>query len=211
VRPARTTYVVVHRGERLGRIELGVVGAHNALDSAAALLVGLGLGLPFARLAEGLAGFAGARRRMEHKGTAAGVRVFDDYAHNPAKVRAALTAARVVAGSGRLVVVFQPHLYSRTADFAAEFGQALGIADRVVVLEVYGAREDPVPGVSGALVAGAVPGTPGEDVWYEPNMEKAIELVASLAAEGDLVMTVGAGDVTLLGPEILARLGERGP
>ncbi|HEX7355075.1 MAG TPA: UDP-N-acetylmuramate--L-alanine ligase [Mycobacteriales bacterium] len=208
VRPDGTSYVAHLRGTRLGVVDLAVVGVHNALDSAAAVLTGIGLGLPFAGLADGLAGFTGARRRMELKGTAGGVRVFDDYAHNPAKVAAALTAARVVAGSGRLVVVFQPHLYSRTAYFAAEFGQALGLADVVVVLEVYGAREDPVPGVSGALVAGAVP-LAAEHVRFEPSMDRATEIVASLAAPGDLVMTVGAGDVTLAGPEILARLGER--
>jgi UDP-N-acetylmuramate--alanine ligase len=208
IKPTRTSYSAVLRGERLGRVELGVVGLHNALDSAAALLAGLGLGLPFQELAEGLAGFAGARRRMELKGTVGGVRVFDDYAHNPAKVAAALDAARVVAGSGRLVVIFQPHLYSRTRDFAAEFGRSLSKADSVVVLEVYGAREDPIPGVSGALVAAAVQLPPSE-VRFEQSMDKATDLVASSAAPGDLVMTVGAGDVTLLGPEILARLRER--
>ncbi|MGH3745308.1 MAG: UDP-N-acetylmuramate--L-alanine ligase, partial [Mycobacteriales bacterium] len=208
VRAGSTSYVASLHGTRLGAVDLAVVGVHNALDSAAAILVGLGLGLAFTDLADGLAGFTGARRRMELKGWAAGVRVFDDYAHNPAKVSAALTAARVVAGPGRLIVVFQPHLYSRTADFAAEFGRALGLADEVVVLEVYGAREDPVPGVSGALVAGAVP-LPPSHVRFEPSMERATELVAALAEPGDLVMTVGAGDVTLVGPEILARLGEQ--
>jgi UDP-N-acetylmuramate--alanine ligase len=208
ITPLRTTYAAVYRGERLGVVELQVVGLHNALDSAAAVLAGLRLGLPFREVADGLARFAGARRRFEHKGTAAGVRVYDDYAHNPPKVAAALTAARVVAGGGRLVVVFQPHLFSRTADFAAEFGQALGLADEVVVLDVYAAREDPVPGVSGELVAGAIP-LPPSRVHFEPDMGAATALVADLARDGDLVMTVGAGDVTLLGPEILARLRER--
>ncbi len=208
VRPDGTSYSAVLGGTELGRVQLTVVGLHNALDSAGALLAGLGLGLPFRDLGDGLAGFAGARRRFELKGSAAGVRVYDDYAHNPAKVTAALTAARVVAGVGRLIVVFQPHLFSRTADFAAEFGRALGLADEVVVLEVYAAREDPVPGVSGALVAGAVP-LPPASVRFEPSMQTAGLLVADLARAGDLVMTVGAGDVTLLGPEILDRLRER--
>ena len=208
VGPGGTSYVAMSRGERLGRVELAVVGVHNALDSAAALATGLTLGLPFTCLAEGLAGFTGARRRMELKGTAGGVRVYDDYAHNPAKVTAALTAARVVAGAGRLVVVFQPHLYSRTAHFAAEFGQALGLADEVVVLDVYGAREDPVPGVSGALVSGAVPLAP-DHVHFEPSMQRAIELAADVTRPGDLVMTVGAGDVTLMGPAILGRIAEQ--
>jgi UDP-N-acetylmuramate--alanine ligase len=208
ITPSRTTYMAVFRGERLGIVELHVVGLHNALDSAAALLAALRLDLPFRDLADGLAQFAGARRRFEHKGTAAGVRVYDDYAHNPPKVAAALTAARIVAGTGNLLVVFQPHLFSRTADFAVDFGHALSLADEVVVLDVYGAREDPVPGVSGALVAGAIQLGP-EHVHFEPNMAAATELVAAIARDGDLVMTVGAGDVTLLGPEILAALRSR--
>jgi UDP-N-acetylmuramate--alanine ligase len=207
-RPGGTTYSAVLHGNPVGTVELAVVGLHNALDSAGALLAGIGLGLPFRDLADGVSRFAGARRRFELKGSAAGVRVYDEYAHNPAKVAAALTAAKVVAGRGRLVVVFQPHLYSRTAAFAAEFGQSLGIANEVVVLEVYGAREDPVPGVSGVLISDAVPLSP-EHVRFEPSMQAATELVADLAQDGDLVMTVGAGDVTLLGPEILARLRER--
>lgn len=203
-----TSYTATLDGVALGRVELAVVGRHNALDSAGALLAGLGLGLPFADLAAGLATFAGARRRFELQGIAAGVRVYDDYAHNPAKVTAALTAARVVAGTGRLVVVFQPHLFSRTQEFAGAFGAALGLADEVVVLDVYGAREDPVPGVSGALVAGAVP-LPADHVHFEPDMRRATALVVALAAPGDLVMTVGAGDVTQLGPQILADLRAR--
>lgn len=208
IRPDGTSFGAVQRGSRLGRVDLAVVGRHNALDAAAALLTGLSLGFGFAELTAGLAGFTGARRRFEFKGSAAGVRVVDDYAHNPAKVMAALSGARVVAGQGRLLVAFQPHLYSRTQLFAADFGQALALADEVVVLEVYGAREDPVPGVSGQLVADAVP-LPAERVRYLPSAIQAADWLAGHARPGDLVLTVGAGDVTLLGPQVLALLGER--
>ncbi|MGZ4649607.1 MAG: UDP-N-acetylmuramate--L-alanine ligase, partial [Kineosporiaceae bacterium] len=137
------------------RIALRVPGAHNALNAAAAWTAGTWLGLDPSCLAEGLAAFGGARRRFETKGEAAGVLVVDDYAHHPTKVAAVLRAVRGVSGQGRVLALFQPHLYSRTRIFAADFGAALGLADEVVVLDVYGAREDPVPGVSGELVARA--------------------------------------------------------
>jgi UDP-N-acetylmuramate--alanine ligase len=187
-------------------IEISVTGRHMALNSAAALLTGLELGLPADKLIEGLAAYGGVRRRFELKGTVAGVRVYDDYAHHPSKVAAQLRAARVVAAGGRLIVAFQPHLYSRTQAFAPEFGQALGLADEVVVMEVTGVREDPVPGVTGALVADAIP-LPAERVHYEPSWSAAAPLLARLARPGDLVVTMGAGDVTLVGPEVLTELG----
>lgn len=208
VRPAGTSFRAVLHGSRLGLVDLAVVGRHNALDAAAALLTGLGLGQAFEPLAGALAGFGGARRRFELKGTARGVRVVDDYAHNPAKVAAALDAARVVAGSGRVLAAFQPHLYSRTQHFAREFGAALGKADEVVVLEVYGAREDPVPGVSGQLVADAVP-LPAENVRFAPYAADAAAHLAAIARPGDLVVTLGAGDITMLGPQLLSLLLDR--
>ncbi len=202
VEPAGTRYQAIHRGSPLGPVALRVVGRHNALDSAGALLAGLELGFPFAGFAAALGGFRGARRRFEFRGSAAGVRVYDSYDHHPTELRAVLSAARVVAGPGRVIAVFQPHLYSRTATFADGFGQALGLADVAVVLEVYGAREDPIPGVSGALVAAAVPA--GVQAVFEPSWSAVAERVAAAARPGDLVLTVGAGDVTQLGPEILA-------
>jgi UDP-N-acetylmuramate--alanine ligase len=201
-------YEPVLRGRRLPVVDLAVPGRHIALNSAAALLIGLGLGLPEQALVEGLGGYTGVRRRMELKGTAAGVRVYDDYAHHPTEVRAQLVAARDVVGAGRLVVAFQPHMYSRTAAFAEEFGRALGLADEVVVMDVYGAREDPVPGVTGALVASAVPLAP-EHVVFEPSWSAVPRLLADRARPGDLVLTLGAGDVTQVGPEVLLVLGER--
>jgi UDP-N-acetylmuramate--alanine ligase len=193
-------------------VRVAVPGEHMAGNAIAALLAGLELGAPLAGLLEGIAGFGGVRRRFEFKGRSGGVRVYDDYAHHPTEVAAQLRAARPAAHGGRLVVVFQPHLYSRTRLFAAEFGAALGLADQVVVLDVYGAREQPEPGVTGALVAGAVP-LPEDQVHYEPSFERVPPLVASLAGPGDLVLTMGAGDVTMLGPELIAefdRVGKAG-
>jgi UDP-N-acetylmuramate--alanine ligase len=198
-------YEPVLHGRRLATVTLLVPGAHLALNSAAALLTGIGLGLSETELIEGLGGYTGVRRRMELKGTVGGVSVYDDYAHNPTKVRVQLIAAREVAGKGRLIVAFQPHLYSRTAAFAAEFGTALGAADEVVVMDVYGAREDPIPGVTGALVADVVP-LPPDRVLFEPSWSAAAPALAERARPGDLVLTMGAGDVSMVGPEVLEAL-----
>jgi UDP-N-acetylmuramate--alanine ligase len=202
-----TSYTAVLDGVEIARVAIRSPGEHMARNSAAALLAGLELGLPAAGLVEGLARFGGVHRRFELKGVAGGVRVFDDYAHHPTEVAAQLRAARAVAGDGRLVVAFQPHLYSRTREFADGFGRALGLADEVVVMEVYGAREDPVPGVTGAMVAEAVP-LPADRVHFEPSWSAAAPLLAGRARPGDLVMTMGAGDVSMVGPEVLeARRG----
>jgi UDP-N-acetylmuramate--alanine ligase len=200
-----TSYTAVLDGTELGRVRIRVPGEHMALNSAAALLAGLELGLPAAELIEGLGRFGGVHRRFELKGAAGGVRVYDDYAHHPTEVTAQLRAARAVAGAGRLVVAFQPHLYSRTQEFAEGFGAALGLADEVVVMDVYGAREDPVPGVTGAMVADAVP-LPAAHVLFEPSWSATAPALAARARPGDLVMTMGAGDVSMVGPEVLAAL-----
>jgi UDP-N-acetylmuramate--alanine ligase len=205
----RTSYTAVLDGVELGRVRIRVPGEHMARNSAAALLAGLELGLPADGLIDGLGRFGGVHRRFELKGVVGGVRVYDDYAHHPTEVRAQLTAARAVAGDGRLVVVFQPHLYSRTREFADGFGDALGLADEVVVMDVYGAREDPVPGVTGAMVADAVP-LPPEHVLFEPSWSAAAPALAARARPGDLVMTMGAGDVSMVGPEVLEALRRAG-
>jgi UDP-N-acetylmuramate--alanine ligase len=203
-----TSYTALLDGRDLGPVRIQVPGEHMARNSAAALLAGLELGFPAAELIEGLGRFGGVHRRFELKGTAAGVRVYDDYAHHPTEVAAQLRAARAVAGEGRLVVAFQPHLYSRTREFADGFGAALGLADEVVVMEVYGAREDPVPGVTGAMVADAVP-LPADRVAFEPSWSAAAPALAARAEAGDLVVTMGAGDVSMVGPEVLEVLGAR--
>jgi UDP-N-acetylmuramate--alanine ligase len=191
-------------------LHINIPGRHNLLNAAAAYAVAVeGLGQDPERVLEGLVGFSGTRRRFELKGSAAGVSVVDDYAHNPGKVAAVVgTGAELVRGRGRLLVVFQPHLYSRTRDFAREFGQALAPADVVVLMEIYGAREDPMPGVSSQLVADAMRERwPDADVTVVPSWSAVAESVARRARPGDLVLTVGAGDVTMVGPEILRALG----
>jgi UDP-N-acetylmuramate--alanine ligase len=187
-------------------IDVAVPGEHMALNAVAALLAGFELGAPLECLAEGLAAFGGVRRRFEFKGRAGDVRVYDDYAHHPTEVAAQLRAVRHAAGGGRVVVVFQPHLYSRTKAFADEFAGALALADEVVVLDVYGAREEPEPGVTGALIADKIVGT---TVHYEPAFDLAATLAVDIVKPGDLLVTMGAGDVTQLGPAILAELDRR--
>ncbi len=188
------------------QLEIAVPGRHNALNAAAAFATAVELGFPAEAVARGLAAYRGAGRRMEPKGEVDGVRVLDTYAHHPTELRADLTAARDVAGLGRVIAVFQPHLYSRTRIFAAEFGAALGLADEALVLDVYGAREDPEPGVTGKIVADAVPGGRGR---FVPDGVSVPDVIAGLAKPGDLVLTMGAGDVTTLGPMIVAALRDR--
>jgi UDP-N-acetylmuramate--alanine ligase len=191
------------------RLEVGVPGRHNALNAAAAYAAVLELGLPSAlagQAASGLAAYRGARRRMEPKGEAGGVTVLDSYAHHPTELAADLRAARDIGPGGRVIAVFQPHLFSRTRIFAGQFGAALGLADEVFVLDVYAAREDPEPGVTGELVARAVPG--GRAVFL-PDRTATPGAVANVARPGDLVLTMGAGDVTALGPLIVAALRAR--
>jgi UDP-N-acetylmuramate--alanine ligase len=189
-------------------LHVAVPGEHMALNALGALLAGLELGAPLPGLLDGIAAFGGVRRRFEFKGRAAGVRVYDDYAHHPSEVATQLRAVRPTAEPGRLVVIFQPHLYSRTRLFAQEFADALSLADEVIVLDVFGAREEPVPGVSGALIADGI-ALPREQVHYEPSFEKALALVAGRVREGDLVLTMGAGDVTILGPDLVAALDQQ--
>lgn len=203
-----SSFTVLDGGTELGRVTLQIPGRHYVLDAAAALATGLRLGCPFDELRQGLEGFTGTRRRMERKGEAGGVRVYDSYAHHPAEISGDLVAARSVAGEGRVVVAYQPHLVSRTRIFGEAMGHALGAADEVVVLDVYLAREEADPAVTGALVADAVP-LPADRVAFVPDFDAVPAEVARRARPGDLVVTLGAGTVTALGPRILELL-ERG-
>jgi UDP-N-acetylmuramate--alanine ligase len=188
-------------------VELQVPGRHNALNAAAAFAVARELGVDPETAAGALASFSGASRRFEFKGAGRGVRVYDDYAHHPTEVRAALSAARSVAGGHKVHVLFQPHLFSRTREFASEFADALNAADTALVLEIYPAREDPIPGVSSQLIAkdlgpgGRLVG-PGED---------AMQALLAAAGPGDIVLTAGAGDVTAYGPLIVDALAADEP
>lgn len=180
-------------------------GRHMVLNAAGGLALLAELGHDLEVMAKGLAGFRGVGRRWEHRGTVEGVMLFDDYAHHPTEVNATLEAASGVA-RGRLWAVFQPHLYSRTKRFSAEFGTALSSADVVVVTDVYGAREEPEPGVTGELVAEAAEAA-GAEVYYVQHRSDLVEFLLPKVVSGDLVLTMGAGDITLLHTEFASRLG----
>jgi len=188
-------------------MRLAVPGRHMALNALAALLAAVQAGAEPGVVLDALAEFEGVRRRFELVGVAAEVKVFDDYAHHPTKVSAALSAVRALAAEsrGRAIVVFQPHLYSRTQTFAREFGAALSAADEVFVLDVFAAREQPIAGVSGRSIAEHV----SVPVHYVPDFSAVAEQVAACAQPGDVVVTMGAGDVTLLGREILDAVNAR--
>ena len=185
-----------------------VPGLHNALNATAAFATAVGLGFDPESVQMGLGGFRGTRRRFDFKGEVGGVRVFDDYAHHPTEIAATLTAARDVAGAGRLIVAFQAHHYYRTAMYLQEFGVALGLADEVVVLEVFAPGETPIPGVSGQTMAAQVPLDPTH-VVFEPSWSAVAGQLAARANSGDVIMTLGAGDIGMIGSEILDILRER--
>jgi UDP-N-acetylmuramate--alanine ligase len=189
-------------------LRIGAPGGHNLLNAAAAYTAAVhGLGQDPDAVLRGLGAFTGTRRRFELKGVARGVTVIDDYAHNPGKVAAVVRTAAELAAGARLLVVFQPHLFSRTRDFAEAFAEALEPADSVVLMDVYGAREDPMPGVTSDLIAKPLHALrPDLDLVVAPAPEEVAGLVAERVVEGDLVLTVGAGDVTALGPAILDAL-----
>lgn len=187
-------------------LNLQVPGRHNALNAAAAFAVALELGVSPETASGALSHFSGASRRFEFKGEGRGVRVYDDYAHHPTEVRAALAAARSVAGNHKVHVLFQPHLFSRTREFAGEFAEALNTADTALVLDIYPAREDPIPGVSSQLI--------GDRLSASGRLVSAADAVRAIVAEaapGDIVLTAGAGDVTAYGPLIVDALTAGAP
>lgn len=192
----------------LAGVRLWAPGDHYRADALAAYAAGVALGQDPGDLRRGIASYSGTRRRMEPKGEAGGVRVYDSYAHHPTEIAGDLRSARALAGDGRLVVAFQPHLPSRTRALGAEMGAALGAADVVVVSDVYLSREQADPAVTGALVADAVP-LPAERVAYVPRVADVAGEIVARAEPGDLVLTLGAGDVTEVGTQVLARLAEQ--
>lgn len=202
------SYDVVDEGVRQGSVHLHVPGRHNALNSLAAYTAATGLGYSSADVRRGLESFSGTRRRFDFKGDVGGVRVFDDYAHHPTEIAATLTAAREVVGEGRVIVAFQAHHYYRTALFVREFGEALGLADVAVVLEVFAPGEEAIPGASGQTLAANVP-LPEGDVIFEPSWTAVSGHLAERARPGDIVMTLGAGDIGMLGAEVIELLRER--
>jgi UDP-N-acetylmuramate--alanine ligase len=210
VSAAGSLFTVRRRGETLGRVRLRLPGRHNVQNALATLAVALELDVPFELAAEALAGFVGIERRFETRGEARGVRVVDDYGHHPAEIRATLAAARAVH-AGRVVVVFQPHRYTRTRDLFDDFATAFNDADRVVVTETYAAGEDKIPGVEAARLAEAIRAHGHRDVRYLPELDEVARRLPRELAAGDLVITLGAGSISGLGPRLLAALAEEGP
>lgn len=201
-----TVRLSLAHGDQQHSVELAVPGEHNAVNATGVVAVLVGLGYGLAEAMDAVVGFGGTGRRFELHGAVRGVRVYDDYAHHPTEVAAALATARSVVGDGRVIAVHQPHLYSRTRMMAGEFAETYErMADHTVVLDVFGAREDPEPGVTGALVADRF-GDPAH-VSYRPDWSEAADRVAEIAREGDLVMTLSCGDVYRIIPQIMSALG----
>jgi len=201
-------FAVEYCGKSLGEFRLQVPGNHNVLNATAALAVGIGLDIDPERIREGLAEFGGVDRRFQLRGQAAGVSVIDDYGHHPTEIRATLAAARQ-CGFNRVHVVFQPHRYTRTRDLLKEFGGAFTDADTVLVLDIYAASETPIPGVSGESVADAVRRIGGKEARYIASFEDAVREAAATAAAGDMILTLGAGNVSQLGSQVLEHLKAR--
>jgi UDP-N-acetylmuramate--alanine ligase len=200
---AEVTFSVTHAGQTLAG-ELTIPGEHNAVNAVGALAVLVGLGFDAKLALAAIATFRGTERRFELHAERRGVRVYDDFAHHPTEVAAALKAARAVVGDGRLITVFQPHLYSRTRLMHAEFAQSLALSDEVVVLDIYAAREDPEPGVTGILVANSF--SDQSQVHYVENWDDAPAVAAGLASAGDFIITMGCGDVYRMVPQLIQAL-----
>ena len=192
-------------GKPVGKLRTSFPGIHNLLNAAAVVVVGLHLDLGVGEVVVGVESYSGTRRRFDLRGTEGGVRVIDDYAHHPTEIRATIEAARQIVGAGRVVVLFQPHRYSRTEAFAKQFAQALSLADDVTVLEVYSAGEDAIPGISGNAIAVGIDGS-GIRARFESSFADAATNIASQCRSGDLLLTLGAGDITMLAPAILEAL-----
>ncbi|MFF0446608.1 UDP-N-acetylmuramate--L-alanine ligase [Streptomyces sp. NPDC004609] len=205
-----TSEVTVVLDGRFLTFTVAVPGRHYALNAVAALAAGVALGIPAHNLASSIGTYTGVKRRLQLKGEAAGVQVVDSYAHHPTEMTADLEAMRGAAADSRLLVVFQPHLFSRTRELGKEMGDALALADASVVLDIYPAREDPIPGITSEVIIAAARAA-GADVTAVHDRESVPDAIAGMAKPGDLVLTMGAGDVTDLGPLILARLSSSRP
>ena len=201
--PLGSSARAIWHGKVVGKLELSVPGHHNLMNAAAALAAGIILDQAPGEMIDGLATFKGAGRRFEIKGTVNGIRVIDDYGHHPTEIEVTLTAARRFAGEGRLIVVFQPHRYSRTKAFIENFATTLDLADEVIVLEIYAASEKPIAGISSEAIVEKM--THGS---FIPNFIDAVEAVVKSAKPGDVVITLGAGDVSSLAPIIVEELAK---
>jgi UDP-N-acetylmuramate--alanine ligase len=203
----RLRFVVAFDGEALGELTLRVPGVHNVRNALAATAAGLALGATLERMRPGLEGFEGVERRFQRLGSVNGIEIVDDYAHHPTEILATLDAARAAFPGRRIVAAFQPHLFTRTRDFSVQFGAALARADAVFLTEIYPAREQPIAGVTSSLIEEALRAGGRAPAWRGERSELAAA-IAGAAREGDVVLTLGAGDITRTGPELLRRLAE---
>ena len=208
--PPLTQFKVSYKGQGLGDFRLHVPGLHNVLNATAAIAVGIGLDIPADQIRTGLENFRGVDRRFQLRGKAAGVSVVDDYGHHPTEIRATLAAARQ-CGFRKIHVIFQPHRYTRTRDLMDEFATAFGDADSLLILDIYAASETPIEGITGKSLAGHIEDEGERTVSYVASFAEAAEAAVDAAHEGDMVLTLGAGSVSQLGPMILARLAARTP
>ncbi len=204
--PASSFARITKNGKVLPELHLTIPGLHNVFNATAALAAGERLGASIPELLHGLESFSGSRRRFEHKGKVHGIEVIDDYGHHPTEIRVTLETAKAYATPGRVIVVFQPHRFSRTQAFFAEFARSLELADRAFVLEVYPASETPIPGVTSQLITRA---SSSGTIFHEPSMLSVVRDVLEIAEPGDVIMTLGAGDVNSLAPVIVQALEER--
>ena len=203
-----STYDCYYDGKQLGTVALRVPGMHNVRNSLAAIASGIALGATLPQMARGLESFTGVERRFQRIGEPRGVTIIDDYAHHPTEIEATLQAARTAFPRRRIIAAFQPHLYSRTRDFHPEFATALAKADLVFLADLYPAREQPIEGVTSELIAAKLRDADRAPAWTGPRSELAMALADSVRA-GDVVLTIGAGDITRTGPELAALLSER--
>ena len=204
-----STFGVVRRGVEVGDVRLNLVGPHNVMNALAAIAVGDELGIPFAKMREALAAFEGVQRRFTLRGERGGVLVVDDYGHHPAEIRATLKAARLAYSDRRIVVLFQPHRYSRTAALMDDFARAFNDADVVLIAPVYAAGEAPIEGATGAAVAAATAQHGHREVRAVDSIDAGVAALADLVQSGDVVLTLGAGNVTDAGPRLLDRIISR--
>jgi UDP-N-acetylmuramate--alanine ligase len=203
-----TAFKVAYQGQGLGEFRLHVPGVHNVLNATAAIAVGVGLDVPVDQIRAGLETFRGVDRRFQLRGKMAGVSVIDDYGHHPTEIRATLSAARQ-CGFRKVHVIFQPHRYTRTRDLMKEFATAFGDADSLLILDIYAASEPPIEGITGEALARHIEENGERPARYVASFSDAAEAAAAAAQEGDMVLTLGAGSVSQIGPMILAQLAAR--
>ncbi|HIU63550.1 MAG TPA: UDP-N-acetylmuramate--L-alanine ligase [Candidatus Avacidaminococcus intestinavium] len=200
-----TIYDFYYKDHKLGKVKLLVPGRHNVLNSLGALVAALELGLDLTCAIQALANFQGAKRRFETKGNINGVWIVDDYAHHPTEIKATLAAAKLTKPK-RLICIFQPHRYTRTKFLLEEFAQAFTICDKLIITDIYAAGEDPLPGITGQAVCDAIARENEQDVIFIPTAERIVEHLAACVTDGDLVVTIGAGNVYLVGEQLTEML-----